>query len=90
MSLLALFCPFYHVRTGHSLLSRTCHLGSRQCPHQKVQPVDVLILDFLSLQNHGKFGVYKFSKLEHFVTVVQIDEDIVYLTPKETLRSESC
>lgn len=71
-------------------MATKCHLGSRQRPHQKVQPVDVLILDFLSSRNHGKFGVYKFSKLEHFVTVVQIDEDIGYLTPKETLRSESC
>lgn len=30
-------------------MATKCHLGSRQCPHQKVQPVDVLILDFSKL-----------------------------------------
>lgn len=51
-------------------IATKCHLGSRQCPHQKVQPVDVLILDFLTLQNYGKynFDIYKFSNLGYYST----------------------
>lgn len=39
-------------------MATKCHLGSRQCPHQKVQPVDVLILDFFKLTEIWKIWCF--------------------------------
>lgn len=51
-----LICPFYHVRTWHSLprghgkkKKKNATLEADSSPHQKMQPVDVLILDFSNL-----------------------------------------
>lgn len=53
----------------------------------KAWRVDILILDFPILLNYGKFNfdIYKGSNLGHFVIVIQIDQDIIYLAPKETV-----
>lgn len=53
----------------------------------KARRVDILILDFPILLNYGKFNldIYKGSNLGHFVIVIQIDQDIIYLAPKETV-----